>query len=392
MFKHKQSIFYITILIFYQTLFGIIVSYFLNPILLFYSVVIGGLFGISLYQITYVVTSRFRCSDKYSFLQNNAQYMWLFCLAMISLVKNIDCTYSVDKSSVSLSQLYVFDILVDPINIIPVLYLLIIISFIFISLIIINSKTEVKSLQQSAINLCHVNYIVIFYSINEKKYNNTSDWKEILYYAVTSYLVYLVSFYIISFLKSRLCQTKQNAQVTYTQRDIQTAAYHETGHALIYLSMKKIPEDFSCLVNFVRDGQTFLGETSRFRSSDAVLSHKELWNDMLMLMGGPVCEEYFMGEKTIGNTSDLSSWQHLARTYLISSQDNIFYANPTTDLEQKSNNEAVKKLYNIQVDYLKKIIIDNEIVAKKLAKNLIEVGKIDLSMMNEMKDKFKTPK
>lgn len=220
-------------------------------------------------------------------------------------------------------------------------------------------------------------------------YSHAMTFSESFPHLLIACAVFAVSYSLSLFFVSRYLKLKnKSTRVSYTSKDIKIAAYHETGHALLYLSMKNIPDDFSCLINFEREGQTYLGETSRFRSSDTILSHKEIWNDMLMLLGGPICEEYFTGEKTIGNTSDIASWQHLARTYLTSSQNHVYYANPTTELEQKTNNKSLKKLLNVQLDFLKKIIAQNEELAKTLANSLINTGKIEKSTMIKMKDKF----
>jgi len=94
-------------------------------------------------------------------------------------------------------------------------------------------------------------------------------------------------------------------------RERRVVAYHEAGHAIIYLQTKLLPPLHK--VSIIPRGQALGTTTVLPREDQNIHSRSFLLEQLAVLMGGRAAEETFCGDMTNGANGDLDSAKNIAR-------------------------------------------------------------------------------
>jgi len=219
--------------------------------------------------------------------------------------------------------------------------------------------------------------------------NSTHDNTALVWIFAIFQLIPLV---IFAFACSERNNFTPGNQFSYSESDIEKAAFHESGHCILYCMFDDVPDWFYSRVNFIKDNRVKLGETARMRYYGGVTTHKDAVFDMLMLVGGAIAETAQTKELTNGNLIDVEAWQLIARKYLISSQRFHYYASPVTQFEQNTNDSSIKKLYSLHNLIMKEVVTANFTTISEIA-NILRLNHEILSCdINKFKSSFVVPK
>lgn len=155
-----------------------------------------------------------------------------------------------------------------------------------------------------------------------------------------------------------------------TARDTRYIAAHEAGHVMCYGALGSLPEDFTVAVKQGMDGTGILGYVSGFQREHRLVERTFAEWLMLTLLAGKMGEARMQGETTFGSRADHAQWLALAHDYLSTLSDGIYYAQPTTDLEQKHNADALHVLQGKQLKMLGALFDQNVDVFERLVTEL----------------------
>lgn len=163
---------------------------------------------------------------------------------------------------------------------------------------------------------------------------------------------------------------KAQSSISPTERDINTAAIHEAGHALIYSAAEGIPDSFKVVLNDKNRSDATLGQVTCPRSGHFLNTGTELDFEMLLKLGGLAAELAVFGEHADGGRSDIDSYQNLARHYLKAGYSELpYYNEPESQLEVDVNCQSINVL---KEEYLTKLVAFME--ANKLL--LVELSEV----------------
>ncbi len=156
-----------------------------------------------------------------------------------------------------------------------------------------------------------------------------------------------------------------------TERDHRYTAAHESGHALVYAALDKLPSDLRLVVQSEADNTGVLGFVTGI-NSDHHLQEKTFteWY-MLVFLAGKLGETVLLGESTLGSTNDHRRWLNLARNYLSNHYRGPFYAEPSTKFEQEQNDQKLETLQLEQLELLQSLFDMNAEIFKELADTLL---------------------
>ncbi len=188
---------------------------------------------------------------------------------------------------------------------------------------------------------------------------------------------------------------KKNRLINRHEREI--VAYHETGHALVGLSVSGA--DPVRKITIIPRGISALGYTMNVPTEDRFLMTKsELLARVAMALAGQAAEEIVFGEISTGAHSDLSKATDIARgmvkeygmddgmgrVYLESERRPLFLSVPGLSQERKYSeqtareiDEAVRRIIDEQYDRAKHILRERRAVLDAGARLLLEKEKIE---------------
>lgn len=195
---------------------------------------------------------------------------------------------------------------------------------------------------------------------------------------------------------------KKNRLINKHEREI--VAYHETGHALVGLSLVDV--DPVQKITIVPRGIAALGYTLNVPTEERFLMTKaELLAKISMTLAGQAAEEIAFGEISTGAHNDLSKAtdiargmvkeygmdEKLGRVYLESERRAQFLNIPAMAGERKYSEEtareidqAIRKIIDAQYDRARKILTERLVVLKEGAKLLLEKEKIEGKELEEI--------
>ncbi len=195
---------------------------------------------------------------------------------------------------------------------------------------------------------------------------------------------------------------KKNRLINKHEREI--VAYHETGHALVGLSLAGA--DPVQKITIVPRGIAALGYTLNVPTEERFLMTKgELLAKISMTLGGQAAEEIAFDEISTGAHNDLSKAtdiargmvkeygmdEKLGRVYLESERRAQFLNLPAMAGERKYSEEtareidqAIRKIIDEQYDRAKKILTERKDVLEEGAKLLLDKEKIEGKELEEL--------
>jgi hypothetical protein len=97
------------------------------------------------------------------------------------------------------------------------------------------------------------------------------------------------------------------------------------------------------------------------------------------------------GENTLGSVTDHQRWVDIATRYLSNHYRGIFYADPQTDLELKTNESKLEDLQSEQTAILRELFELNPTVFRQIADTLIEKRSLNREALIPFLSQVKLP-
>jgi cell division protease FtsH len=159
---------------------------------------------------------------------------------------------------------------------------------------------------------------------------------------------------------------KERKSMVLKSEERRVVAYHEAGHAIIYLQKTLLPPLHK--VSIIPRGQA-LGSTTVLPKEDQNLhSRKFLLEQLTVLMGGRAAEQAFCGDMSNGAHGDLDSAKNIARRMIHDwgMGQKLYYEPEKQDAEREIN-----MLLTQAYDEACRIIADQQENTRKLAEALL---------------------
>jgi cell division protease FtsH len=159
---------------------------------------------------------------------------------------------------------------------------------------------------------------------------------------------------------------KERKSMVLQKDERRIVAYHEAGHAIIYLQKTHLPPLHK--VSIIPRGQA-LGSTTVLPNEDQNIHGKRfLLEQLTVLMGGRAAEEVFFGDQTNGANGDLESAKSIARKMIHDwgMGEKLYYELQKQDAEREIN-QILMKAHEEAVE----IIQRERAATEKLAEDLL---------------------
>jgi cell division protease FtsH len=159
---------------------------------------------------------------------------------------------------------------------------------------------------------------------------------------------------------------KERKSMVLKEEERRVVAYHEAGHAIIYLQKTLLPPLHK--VSIIPRGQA-LGSTTVLPKEDQnIHGRKFLLEQLTVLMGGRAAEEAFCGDMTNGAHGDLESAKNIARRMIHDwgMGQKLYYEPEKQDAEREIN-----LLLTAACEEARRIIAEQRDNTKKLAEALL---------------------
>ena len=171
--------------------------------------------------------------------------------------------------------------------------------------------------------------------------------------------------------------------------DLRITAVHEAGHALINGILDYFPESLSAFINKQSHrpsalGTVMVGGRVSVRQENRAHHYQPFieW-EMLFSLAGQEGEKSLNGQSSMGATSDIQDWYHLAKYYLSSGCSRLLYfPSPETEWEEKTNRKSLEVMLDKQRKILARFFRENQPLLEELAQLLIEREQLNA---NELK-------
>jgi cell division protease FtsH len=130
---------------------------------------------------------------------------------------------------------------------------------------------------------------------------------------------------------------KERKSMVLNTEERRVVAYHEAGHAIIYLQKTLLPPLHK--VSIIPRGQALGTTTVLPREDQNIHSKRFLIEQLAVLMGGRAAEETFFGDMTNGANGDLDSAKNIARKMIHDwgMGDKLYYEPEKLDAEKEIN-------------------------------------------------------
>jgi cell division protease FtsH len=130
---------------------------------------------------------------------------------------------------------------------------------------------------------------------------------------------------------------KERRSMVLKDEERKIVAYHEAGHAIIYLQKTLLPPLHK--VSIIPRGQALGSTTVLPREDQNIHSRKFLLEQLAVLMGGRAAEEVFCGDMTNGANGDLDSAKNIARKMIHEwgMGEKLYYEPEKQDAEREIN-------------------------------------------------------
>lgn len=162
----------------------------------------------------------------------------------------------------------------------------------------------------------------------------------------------------------------QLAPKKMTLKDIQCVAIHEAGHLLVYAALGQLPPSIEVKIEENINGTTGLGYVSGVASKRVSASRLFIEWKMLTMLAGKEGESFILHDNTLGSILDNHQWVQLATSYLKNHFEGIFYLEPQSEFEFKSNEEKLNRLKEKQIKLLQEFFKLNSRAYIELASTL----------------------
>lgn len=161
----------------------------------------------------------------------------------------------------------------------------------------------------------------------------------------------------------------------YSQESQWVAAVHEAGHVFMLTTLDKdtLPSSFDVRIKVSRDSSN-AGYFYRYWEEDEeVIKEREIhhWK-MLCDRAGAIAESIILKSDHCGSSTDYSSWERRARSWLIQHQDYPFFSDAQSKHEAELNYQSMLRLAEEQDEQLEVLFSSNEMKLKGLAQAIFD--------------------
>jgi cell division protease FtsH len=177
---------------------------------------------------------------------------------------------------------------------------------------------------------------------------------------------------------------KERKSMVLADDERRIVAYHEAGHAIIYLQKTLLPPLHK--VSIIPRGQALGSTTVLPREDQNIHGRKFLLEQLAVLMGGRAAEEVFCGDMTNGANGDLDSAKNIARKMIHDwgMGEKLYYQPEKQDAEREINqlltdayNEAVQivQAQKDNTDKLAQTLLAHETLSRAQVLELLSESK-----------------
>lgn len=158
---------------------------------------------------------------------------------------------------------------------------------------------------------------------------------------------------------------KERRSMILQKDERRIVAYHEAGHAIIYLQKTSLPPLHK--VSIIPRGQTLGSTTVLPREDQNIHGKKFLLEQLTVLMGGRAAEEVFCGDLTNGANGDLDTAKNIARKMIHDwgMGEKLYYEPQKQDAEREIN-LLLTNAYKEAIEIIQREKVDTEKLAEAL--------------------------
>ena len=179
---------------------------------------------------------------------------------------------------------------------------------------------------------------------------------------------------------------KERKSMVLKPSEREMVAYHEAGHAIINLQMKRLPPLYK--VSIIPRGNA-LGVTTLLPNEDQNIHSKDfLLEQLVVLMGGRAAEKIFYGATTNGAAGDLDSARKLAHRMIHEwgMGEKLYYEPEQRDAEveinrllQESDHQALNMVESLkrQTQQLAEALLERETLTREEVLHLLKKSDAD---------------
>lgn len=171
--------------------------------------------------------------------------------------------------------------------------------------------------------------------------------------------------------------TVDDGAAPLTERDRRHVAAHECGHALMYAALGRLPPGAEAVFVERPAAHAPLGFVRAIESTDRI-GHAAfaLW-EMHVLLAGREAEIHLEGTASLGAAVDHRRWLSLARHYLESECDGVYFSEPQNSFENESNESKLIALRARQFGVIRALFTLNADVLLEMRDALLATGRLD---------------
>lgn len=177
-----------------------------------------------------------------------------------------------------------------------------------------------------------------------------------------------------------------------SERDLDIAAVHEAGHALMYAAVRNVPDSLTVKLLDGFDRAGVLGTVSCEVVRHTLMKKSELEFYMYLSLAGVAAEKVRFGEVFSGASNDLAQWGAHCETYLLNGfGERLYLPNAATDLDREANAKMRNTLHADQLLALSNFFGRNWKVLSELAGEIRESKTLQSEQLKPYLDRVDVP-
>lgn len=158
---------------------------------------------------------------------------------------------------------------------------------------------------------------------------------------------------------------KERKSMVLCAEERRVVAYHEAGHAIVYLQMQHLPPLHK--VSIIPRGNALGTTTALPREDQHIHGRKYLLEQLTVLMGGRGAENIFLGDMTNGANGDLDSAKNIARKMIHDwGMGQKLYYEPNRDDAEREINSLLASAHAEAHEIIQKYREETRMLAEKL--------------------------
>lgn len=158
---------------------------------------------------------------------------------------------------------------------------------------------------------------------------------------------------------------KERRSMVLRDEERKIVAYHEAGHAIVYLQMTQLPPLHK--VSIIPRGSALGTTTALPREDQFIHGKKYLLEQLAVLMGGRAAENIFLGDMTNGANGDLDSSKNIARKMIHEwGMGQKLYYEPNRDDAEREINSLLSNASTDAHEIIQKYREETRMLAERL--------------------------